>query len=150
MSLPRGLLESSEMENADLLILKNELTTDPLNLGLTTAVEDDEANANLLNEVRPTILVYRASVPANDLVIPVDEIGALSEAQRFSWQIETQDGSVNPAAYEANFFAMFGAGTQARTIWNANVKEPASRGRQLFERYINITPSDVANARNAT
>jgi hypothetical protein len=138
------------MDNADLLILKNELTNDPLNLGLTTAVEDDESNANLLNEVRPEILVYRASVPANDLVIPVDEIGALSEAQRFSWQIETQDGSVNPAAYEANFFAMFTANTQARTIWNANVKEPASRGRQLFGHYVNITPSDVANARNAT
>jgi hypothetical protein len=138
------------MDNSELLLLKSELTNDPLNLGLTTLEADDEANANLLNEVRPEILVYRASVPANDLVIPVDEIGALSEAQRFSWQIETQDGSVNPAAYEANFFAMFGANTQARAIWNANVKEPASRARQLFGRYVHITPSDVADARNAT
>jgi hypothetical protein len=138
------------MDNSDLLLLKAELTNDPLNLGLTTAAEDDEASANLLNEVRSAILVYRASVPANDLVIPVDEIGALSEAQRFSWQIETQDGSVNPAAYEANFFSMFGENTQARSIWNANAKEPASRGRQLFGRYVHITPSDVANARNAT
>jgi hypothetical protein len=138
------------MNPEDLLILQSELTNDPANLGLTTLAADDEANANLLNEVRPDILVYRASVPANDLVIPVDEIGALSEAQRFSWQIETQDGSVNPAAYEANFFAMFGENTQARTIWNANVKEPTSRARQLFDRWVHITASDVANARNAS
>jgi len=137
------------MTNEELLILKAELTNDPLDLGLTTEPADDEANANLLNEVRESIRVYRASVPANDLVIPVDEIGALSEAQRFSWQIETQDGSVNPAAYEANFFSMFAENTAARTLWESVTKESASRARQLLGRYVFVTPSDVANARSA-
>lgn len=136
------------MNNEELAIIKAELINDPLDLGLTTLPQDDEANANILNEIRDSIRVYRASVPANDLVIPVDELGALSEAQRFSWQIETQDGSVNPAAYEANFFAMFGQGTAARALWEATVKEPASRIRQLLGRFAFVTPSDVANARN--
>jgi hypothetical protein len=137
------------MTNEELLILKAELTNDPLDLGLTTEPSDDEANANLLNEVRESIRVYRASVPANDLVIPVDELGALSESQQFSWQIETQDGSVNPAAYESNFFAMFAENTAARTLWESVAKESASRARQLLGRYVFVTPSDVANARSA-
>jgi hypothetical protein len=136
------------MTNEELAILKAELTNDPLNLGLTTLVEDDEANSVKLNEIRDTIRVYRASVPANDLVIPVDELGALSEAQRFSWQVETQDGSVNPAAYEANFYSMFGPQTAARALWDSLSKESASRGRQLFGRFVWITPSNVADARN--
>jgi hypothetical protein len=134
----------------ELLLIKAELTNDPLELGLTTAVEDDEANANILNEVRDSIRVYRASVPANDIVIPVDELGALSEAQRFSWQVETQDGSINPAAYEANFYSMFGPNTASRALWDSAVKEPASRIRQLLGRFAFVTPSDVANARNLT
>jgi len=138
------------VDNAELLLIKAELTNDPLNLGLTTNSADDEANANLLNEVRENILVYRASVPSNDLVIPVDELSALSEGQRLSWQLETQDGSLNPAAYEANFFSMFASNTQSRALWETATKEPASRARQLLKRYVNLTPSDIANARNAT
>jgi hypothetical protein len=138
------------VDNAELLLIKAELTNDPLNLGLTTSPSDDEANANLLNEIRDSILVYRASVPSNDLVIPVDELAALSEGQRLSWQLETQDGSLNPSAYEANFFSMFSVNTQSRALWETATKEPASRARQLLERYVNLTPSDIANARNAT
>lgn len=137
------------MTNEELLIIKAELTNDPLGLGLTVLSSDDEANANILNETRESIRVYRASVPANDLVIPVDELGALSEAQRFSWQVEVQDGSVNPAAYEANFFSMFAEGTQARILWESVAKESASRARQLLGRYVHLSPSDVANARQA-
>jgi len=138
------------MTNEELAIIKAELENDPLDLGLTTAVEDDEANANRLNEVRDSIRVYRASVPANDLVIPVDELGSLSEAQRFSWQVETQDGSVNPAAYEANFYSMFGPDTASRALWDATVKEPASRARQLLGRFVWVTPSNVADARQVS
>jgi hypothetical protein len=136
------------MTNEELLLIKAELTNDPLDLGLTTLVEDDEANSVKLNEIRDSIRVYRASVPANDLVIPVDELGALSEAQRFSWQVEVQDGSVNPAAYEANFYSMFGPNTASRTLWDSVVKEPASRARQLLGRFAWVTPSNVADARN--
>jgi hypothetical protein len=137
------------MTNEELLIIKAELTNDPLELGLTTEVADDEANSVILNEVRDSIRVYRASVPANDLVIPVDELGALSASQQLSWQLETQDGSLNPTAYEANFFAMFGPTTASRALWESVTKEPASRARQLLGRFVFLTPSDISNARQA-
>ena len=138
------------MENADLLTLKSELTNDPLNLGLTTAPEDDEANANLLNEVRESILVYRASVPSDQINIPIDEFNAASAGQREWWAMQTADGSINPAVIASEFGKMFGAQTAARASFDAVAMEPASRARQLLERYVHLTPSDVANARQAT
>lgn len=138
------------MEFADLLTLKSELTNDPLNLGLTTAPEDDEANANLLNEVRETILVYRASVPSDQINIPIDEFNAASAGQREWWAMQTADGSINPAVIATEFNKMFGAQTAARASFNAVAMEPTSRAIQLLERYVNVTPSDVANARQAT
>lgn len=138
------------MDNADLLTLKSELTNDPLNLGLTTAPEDDEANANLLNEVRESILVYRASVPSDQINIPIDEFNAASAGQREWWAMQTADGSINPAVIASEFGKMFGAQTAARASFDAVAMEPASRARQLLERYVHLTPSDVANARQAT
>lgn len=135
------------MDNDDLLILKAELTNDPLNLGLTVLPEDDEANANKLNEVRDTIRVFRASVPSDEILIPVDEWNGLSAGQQSWWNNQTADGSVKPAVIVSEFNKLFGAGTAARASFDAVSKEPASRAVQLFERYINITPSDVANAR---
>lgn len=70
------------MDNEELLIIKAELTNDPLSLGLTTNPSDDEANANLLNEVRESIQVYRASIPSDQVSIPIDEYNAASAGQR--------------------------------------------------------------------
>lgn len=138
------------MELADLLTIKSELTNDPLNLGLTTSSGDDEANANLLNEVRDSILVYRASVPSDQINIPIDEFNAASAGQREWWAMQTADGSINPAVIASEFGKMFGAQTAARASFDAVAMEPASRARQLLERYVHLTPSDVANARQAT
>jgi hypothetical protein len=138
------------MELADLLTLKSELTNDPLTLGLTTAPADDEANANLLNEVRESILVYRASVPSDQINIPIDEFNAASAGQREWWAMQTADGSINPAVIATEFAKMFGTNTAARASFNAVAMEPASRARQLLERYVYLTPSDIANARQAT
>lgn len=138
------------MELAELLIIKSELTNDPLGLGLTTNPADDEQNANLLNEVRDSIKVYRASVPADSLVIPIDEWNALSSGQQSWWSMQTADGSIQPAVLETEFFKMFSGNTQARTNWNAATKESSSRAIQLLERYVTLTPSDIANARQAT
>jgi hypothetical protein len=138
------------MELADLLTLKSELTNDPLNLGLTTAPEDDEANANLLNETRESILVYRASVPSDQINIPIDEFNAASAGQREWWAMQTADGSINPAVIATEFAKMFGSNTAARASFNSVAMEPASRARQLLERYVYLTPSDIANARQAT
>ena len=138
------------MELADLLTIKSELTNDPLNLGLTTAPEDDEANANLLNETRESILVYRASVPSDQINIPIDEFNAASAGQREWWAMQTADGSINPSVIASEFGKMFGTNTAARASFNAVAMEPASRARQLLERYVYLTPSDIANARQAT
>lgn len=138
------------MELAELLVIKSELTNDPLSLGLTTNLADDEANANLLNEVRETIKVYRASVPADSLVIPIDEWNALSSGQQSWWSMQTADGSIQPAVLEAEFFKMFSAQTQARVNWETATKEASSRAIQLLERWVQLTPSDIANARQAT
>jgi hypothetical protein len=138
------------MELADLLTIKSELTSDPLNLGLTLLPEDDEANANLLNETRESILVYRASVPSDQINIPIDEFNAASAGQREWWAMQTADGSINPAVIASEFAKMFGSNTAARASFNAVAMEPASRARQLLERYVYLTPSDIANARQAT
>jgi hypothetical protein len=138
------------MELADLLTIKSELTNDPLNLGLTTSSSDDEANANVLNEIRESILVYRASVPSDQINIPIDEFNAASAGQREWWAMQTADGSINPEVIASEFGKMFGAQTAARASFNAVSMEPASRARQLLERYVYLTPSDIANARQAT
>lgn len=138
------------MTNAELLLIKAELTNDPLGLGLTTSPSDDEANANKLNEVRDSIRLYRASIPSDELVIPVDEWNALSAGQQSWWSMQTADGSISPAVLESDFFTMFGAETESRANWESATKEPGSRARQLLGRYVNLTPSDIANARVAT
>lgn len=59
---------------ADLLALKNELTNDPLDLGLDTNPAHDEANANLLNAVSETISVRKRSLSTAVLFNAVDPI----------------------------------------------------------------------------
>ena len=137
------------MTNDELLVIKGELTNDPLNLGLTTNASDDEANANLLNEKLDSIRLYRASVPADNILIPVDEWDALTAGQQSWWNNQTADGSVRPAVIASEFFKMFSAETQSRTNFEAATKERSSRAIQLLERYVNLTPSDIANARQA-
>jgi len=150
MFQPHGLLEFDTVENAELLILKTELTNDPQNLGLTTAPEDDEANANLLNEVREDIRVYRASVASDEIVVSPSEWAALSPAQQSWWNNQTLDGTVKPAVIVSGFYELFGSNTAARASFDSVSTEPASRARQLLDRYVTLTPSDIANARTAT
>ncbi len=138
------------MDNAELLIIKAELTNDPLSLGLTTAPEDDEANANLLNEVREDIRVYRASVASDEIVVSPSEWAALSPAQQSWWNNQTLDGTVKPSVIADGFYELFGTNTAARASFDSVSTEPASRARQLLDRYVTLTPSDIANARTAT
>jgi hypothetical protein len=138
------------MTNEELLLIRGELENDPLNLGLTTLPADDEANSNLLNEERATILVYRASVSSNDFSIPVDEWNGLTLGQQSWLNNQTADGSVNPEVFAPEFNKIFGASTSSRASFEAAAMEPASRARQLLGRYVTLTPSDVADARQAT
>jgi hypothetical protein len=138
------------VDNADLLIIKSELTNDPQSLGLTVLPADDEANANLLNEIREDIRVYRASVASDEIVVSPSEWAALSPAQQSWWNNQTLDGTVKPAVIADGFYELFGANTAARASFDSVSTEPASRARQLLNRYVTLTPSDIANARNAT
>jgi hypothetical protein len=150
MFRPHGLLECDAVDNAELLLIKAELTNDPQNLGLTTAPEDDEANANLLNEIREDIQVYRASVASDEIVVSPSEWAALSPAQQSWWNNQTLDGTVKPAVIVSGFYELFGSNTAARASFDSVSTEPASRARQLLDRYVTLTPSDIANARTAT
>ena len=138
------------MDNAELLIIKSELTNDPQSLGLTVSPADDEANANLLNEIREDIRVYRASVASDEILVSPSEWAALSPAQQSWWNNQTLDGTVKPAVIADGFYELFGANTAARASFDSVSTEPASRARQLLDRYVSLTPSDIANARNAT
>ena len=138
------------MENSELLIIKSELTNDPQSLGLTVLPADDEANANLLNEVREDIQVYRASVASDEIVVSPSEWAALSPAQQSWWNNQTLDGTVKPAVIVSGFYELFGSNTAARASFDSVSTEPASRARQLLDRYVTLTPSDIANARTAT
>ena len=138
------------MENSELLVIKAELTNDPQNLGLTTAPEDDEANANILNEEREDIKVFKASVASDEIHVSPSEWAALSPAQQSWWNNQTLDGTVKPAVIADGFYELFGSNTAARASFDSVSTEPASRARQLLNRYVALTPSDIANARNAT
>jgi hypothetical protein len=138
------------VENSELLVIKAELTNDPLTLGLTTNPADDEANANLLNEIRDSILVYRASVPSDEINIPIDEFNAASSGQQNWWAMQSADGSINPSVIAVEFGKMFGVNTAARASFEEVSKEASSRAIQLLGRYVNLTPSDIAQARVAT
>ena len=138
------------MENSELLVIKAELTNDPQNLGLTTAPEDDEANANILNEEREDIQVFKASVASDEIHVSPSEWAALSPAQQSWWNNQTLDGTVKPAVIADGFYELFGSNTAARASFDSVSTEPASRARQLLNRYVALTPSDIANARNAT
>lgn len=145
---------------ADLLALKAELATDPKGLGLTLLPADDEANAGRLNLVRPTLLIDRESVPISDVVkaIDRDEFNALSAGDRQWLQFITQAGSVNPKAggeIREGILQLFAAGTESRANLQALLTEPANRVDQMFkegklESGGTVTPSDIANARNAS
>lgn len=138
------------LTNEELILVRAELENDPTGLGLTAISEDDEANGSILNEIRDSIRLYRASVPSDDILIPVDEWNALSAGQQSWWNNQTNDGSVRPSVIASEFATMFGANTQSRTNFEAATKEPASRLRQLLGRHVEIGTSEVSQARVAT
>ena len=145
---------------ADLLAIKSELTNDPLTLGLTTNPSDDEANANKLNLVRSQCQVDRESIPVSDVVkaIDADEFIALSQPQRDYVALITNGGSVNPKSggeVREALLQFFGSASETRASLTLLLTESASRITQLYKAGTlsyggQVTPSDVANARNAS
>ena len=148
------------LSRADLLVLKAELANDPLHLGLVNDAAHDEANANLLNEVRDSIQVYKTSLAVSDVfgAINVNEMLALSASQKGWVDTFMTLGQINPFANgnTTNGFAViFGNNSQTLPAVQALFKTAGSRITQLFQAGTisdgsDVTPSDIANARNAT
>lgn len=146
--------------NADLLALKAELTNDPADLGLTTAVEDDEANANKLNLVRETISVRKRTVASSCLFNAIDplEYQALSSQQQKWMDTLLSLGQFDPfidTGTVSGLRAVFAQNSTSRPEIEALILQSGSRIEQLFQagtvsELRSVTPSDVANARNAT
>lgn len=148
--------------NADLLAIKAELTNNPLTLTGYLALDpaNDEANANALNLVRTQCQIDRESIPVSEIAkaIDRDEFNAASAADRQYIAMVTAGGDVNPEAtseVREGLLQIFAAGTESRASLQALLTESASRARQLFKLGTlsvdqQVTPSDVANARNAT
>lgn len=146
--------------NADLLAIKNELTTDPKALGLTLLPSDDESNANKLNAVSAATPIDRESIPVSEITkaIDADEFLALSVSQRQWIELISSTGTINPKAgseVREGLLQFFSAQSETRTNLLALLTEPASRINQMFKTGLLsqggiATPSDIANARNAT
>ena len=146
--------------NADLLAIKAELTNDPLDLGLTTLPADDEANANALNLVRAECSIDREAIPISEIMVQIDrdEFAALAAADRQWLQLISANGTVDPRSggeVREGLLQIFGAGSESRDNLLDILTEPASRISQLHKAGTlsqggNVTPSDIANARNAT
>ena len=146
--------------NDDLLALKAELTNDPLNLGLTVLPADDEANANLLNLERETIQVKRRAVATAEIFNAIDplEHQALTD-QQSRWLDALLSLGQFDAFVESNIIAglngMFSAQSTSRPAYTARLNQAGNRVDALFqagslETGGFVSPSDIAQARNAT
>ena len=146
--------------NADLLAIKAELTNDPLDLGLTTVPADDEANANKLNAISNTINVKRRALAASAIFAAIDplEHQALTDQQARWLSALLEVGQIDPLEDQEivdGLNQMFAADSNSRPAYTALLTEHGSRINQLFQNgtlSVNqqATPSDIANARNAT
>lgn len=146
--------------NADLLAIKSELTHDPKTLGLTTNATDDEANADKLNLVRDAIEVTKYSLSSSDLFNSIDpsEYQALGSGQKSWFDATLALPAINPfmnATLVTGIRNLFATNTTSRPSFEAAILESGSRVVQMYQTGListdpALTPSDIANARNAT
>ena len=147
--------------------LKTELQTDPLALGygVSTAVNDWQGAANVLNIVRPTIAIRRSDITASVIweAILVSEMTALpgsptavqlsTERRQLAWlsglpaigtiRLANDDGTDTQVF--ANLKAIFPAGSATRTrlLDLAAQTRLGSRAEQLYGTGTIVTAVDV-------
>ena len=147
--------------NADLLALKAELTNDPKNLGLVAPPDiADVENADALNLVRDELQIDREAIPISEVMVQIDrdEYAALSAADRQWLQLISANGTVDPRSggeVREGLLQIFGAQSESRQNLLGILTEPANRVEQMFKEGLleqggTVSPSDVANARQAT
>lgn len=146
---------------ADLLALKDELTNDPAGLGLVAPPAiDDVGNADKLNTINESIQIDREAISISEIFINIDrdEYAALADADRDWLNGISSGGTINPKSggeVREGLLQLFGAGSETRDNLIAILTEPSNRIEQMFklgllEQGGTVTPSDVANARNAS
>lgn len=135
--------------------LKTELQTDPAGLGYAPhlAAGADQSLADLLNEVRQSISISRATIPAYEVweaIVPA-EWAALTanERQRVQTILSMGEVNVQGANTRSSLAAAFGAGTTSRTNLIALQSRQGSRAEQLFGDGVAVTNEDIAKARVA-
>lgn len=147
--------------NADLLALKAELTNDPKHLGLTTNAADDGTNADKLNAVA-ALPIKRRSLSAADLLNAIDplEHEALTTQQARYLDSVLLLQQIDPFL-NTNLISglvgnsgMFASDSTSGTNITAAIQTVGSRIDQMFQAGLlsvdqPVTPSDIANARNA-
>lgn len=144
----------------DLLAMKSELTNDPKELGLTILPEDDAANADIINAERPECQIHRDDVPSGDIrkKIKREETAGLEATDR--WWIDLQLGAglvdARPnTLVRDGFLGIFQAGTDTRAGFQTLLIRDGTRWEEMVQDG-NLTqegawtPSEIANARNAT
>lgn len=147
--------------NADLLALKAELTDDPQGLDLIAPPTiDDVGNADKLNLVRDTLQIDREEIPMTEIMVQIDrdEFAALAAADRQWLQLISANGTINPKSggeVREGLLQIFGAQSESRTNLLTILTESANRVEHMFKAGLLeqggvVTPSDIANARNAT
>lgn len=146
--------------NTDLLAMKAELTNDPKGLGLTTNPADDSANAEKINLIRPELQIDREAIPLAEVMVQIDrdEYVALSLADRQWLENISSGGTLNPregGEVREGLLQLFGDGTETKANLVSILTEDAARYQQMFKDGLlesddAWTPSDIANARQAT
>lgn len=133
-----------------LAALKTELQTDPSTLGYGPflAVGNTGALADLLNQVRGGISVFRSSIATWEIVANTvkSEYDALTAGDKQLYQILVSTGTINAtdSRIRAMFAAIFGAGTTTRANLTAMASRTGSRAEQLFGEA--VSHQDVARA----
>ena len=146
----------TEFTHLDLLAIKNEFFLNPLELPyLAFNDQHDAENADQMNEVRASLLVWRNTVPLSEIGFDVDEFFALAPGQRDWINLVTRDGAISPAKNDEvrdGLLGCFGEGTKTRANLEEVLRRPGSRGEQLEQEsklstWHPITPSEIARAR---
>lgn len=143
----------------DFVALKAEINTDPATMGYAAplAAKNDGVLAGLLNNLALgtskglTVQVEQVNAALLQGAVVAAEFIALTQPQRDLWQcilIAAQTGvPVRNPGLRLQLIAIWGVGTATRTALVAMQARPCTRAEFLFGDGVQVTVSDVAQAR---
>lgn len=136
----------------DYLVLKTEIETDPTGIGYApqVALGSDTGVADLINQIRDTIELFRDGIGAAEVFEAVNAVdfGTLTALQtaKLSLILSQPALSLRGANIRTMLGDIFLVGSQTRINLIALAKRKASRAEQLFGYNISIAHVDVAKA----